>query len=174
MTGHRMGRIAFKGLWFDVEAYSPRLPTGKSIYFERVVRSDGVMVVPLLGKGRVILLKEYRPAVRSWLHTFPGGGIGKKESQAAAARKELAEETGYIAKEIKKIGSFYVDPGFITTKVHVFIARGLYKGKKHLDDRELTKVVIASTKNLESRLMGSRTHDSRSLAALAVLRATDY
>ncbi len=167
-----MGKIVFNGRWFDVEAYNPRLPNGRFIYFERVVRPDGIIVIPLISEKEVILLKEYRPAVRSWVYNFPVGGIDGNESPVGAAKRELFEETGFISGKMKKIGAFCVDPGYVTATVHVFLAEDLVKGRKKFDGREITKVAITRVEKLEARLAGARKNDGRSLAALAIFRAT--
>lgn len=134
------------------------------------MRPNGIIVIPFINEKEVVLLKEYRPAVRSWVYNFPVGGIDKKESPAEAAKRELFEETGFAAENVKEIGTFCADPGYITSIIHVFLAKGLVRGRKKPDGREITKVVTTRVEKLGSRLAGGGKNDGRSLAALALLQ----
>jgi ADP-ribose pyrophosphatase len=72
--------------------------------------------------GEVVLLRQYRHAINEWKLEFPCGSIEDNEAAINAAKRELLEETGFIAGEIIPLGSQYIRPGISTGKVHFFLA----------------------------------------------------
>ena len=68
--------------------------------FERVNCNGIVVIVPVTSEGEVLIIRQFRPAVNSYVMEFPAGLNDKGESLEDAARRELIEETGYSAKEM--------------------------------------------------------------------------
>jgi ADP-ribose pyrophosphatase len=97
---------------------------------EVVVHRGGVAVVALTGDQRVLLVRQYRHAVGEVLLEIPAGTLdplddGGTEAPDPAARRELAEETGFEAERWQKLGRFYTAPGFTTEVMHLYLARDL-------------------------------------------------
>jgi ADP-ribose pyrophosphatase len=102
------------------------LPGGARIGDYYVRESRGFCVVfALTPDERVVLVRQYKHGIGETLLELPAGGIDGGESPAACARRELAEETGYVAEpaDLEHAGTFVFDPTSSTTRYHVFIGR---------------------------------------------------
>ncbi len=95
-----------------------------------IVRHEGSAVILVMDeRSRILLVRQFRlPANRS-LWEIPAGRLDPGETPLKAAKRELAEETGYRAKEWKKLVSFYPSPGYVGEKMTLFLATGLNEGE---------------------------------------------
>ena len=102
------------------------LPSGKRIgpYYVRESRGFAV-VFAITADDRVVLVRQYKHGIGKTVLELPAGGIDPGETAAACARRELAEETGYVAHppELEEIGTYIFDPTSSTTTYHLCIAR---------------------------------------------------
>lgn len=85
--------------------------------------AGGVAVLPVLPDGRIVLLRNWRPAVEAWSWEVPKGFVEPGESAADAARRELVEETG-LAGALESLGSIWSEPAALATHADLFIANG--------------------------------------------------
>lgn len=86
---------------------------------------DWINVVPLTDEGEVLMVRQYRFAVGELTLEIPGGMCDGRESAAAAAARELREETGYEARSWTPLGWVHPNPPLQTNRCHTFLARGL-------------------------------------------------
>ena len=107
---------------------------------------DVVLIIPLMQSGRCIINKQWKPGAKDFVYEFPTGYLEKTDqSPLYAARRELKEETGYVATHIKKIAEFFVSPTNQPTRVYVFLATGLrltnqkiiHKGDEQIENIEI-------------------------------------
>jgi ADP-ribose pyrophosphatase len=111
-------------------------PDGSEGVYEHVAVGDGVRVVALDERGLVLLVEDdFYLQQRRVLH-LPGGGVGGQEPCDAAAR-ELQEETGLIAGELRRLGVIDPLPSTTTARTHLFVATGLRDGTVNRDDTEI-------------------------------------
>ena len=126
----------FKGKVFDVHRDVVRLPDGKQAFREVVEHSGGVCIAAVDGERNIYLVEQFRYPFREVTLEVAAGRLEAGEEPLAAAVRELSEETGISAKEIKKVGTFYSSPGFLSEKLHLYLAEGITVGRQHLDDGE--------------------------------------
>ena len=106
--------------------------------------SDWVIVIPVLEteRGReFVMVRQWRHGAKELSLEFPGGVSEKGEDAAAAAARELREETGYAAGKIEKLGELNPNPAIMSNRVHFFLARDLKSSTgQDLDDDEYVEV----------------------------------
>ncbi len=115
----------YSGKTFSVFTYEIDLD-GHLIQRDIVHRKHGVVIVPIIGQD-ILLLSEYCAGSNSFILSLPGGKADPDESVEDAARRELAEETGYKCDELIKLRFAYEHPSTSIRKSHVFAARKLSK-----------------------------------------------
>ncbi len=106
--------IAFATPWFELLAktISPDEPPYYSLRLP-----DYAAVIAITGDARVLLVRQYRPAVERYTLELPSGIVDPGETPAQAAGRELLEETGYVANEIEVLGSHYPDTGRLGNQI---------------------------------------------------------
>jgi 8-oxo-dGDP phosphatase len=103
-----------------------RTPDGNEVEREIVGHDDAVAIVPVTDDGEVVLLRQYRQALREHLLEIPAGTLDVDgESPTDAALRELAEETGYTARSLEHLVTFHNSAGWTDERTHVYLARGL-------------------------------------------------
>jgi len=126
-----------------------------------------VGILPLVGKNKIVLIKQFRFPIKKEIWEIPAGKLNKGEKPEIGAKRELKEETGYVAKELKKIGEFYLSPGYSTEYMYLFLAKGLKKGKQILDKGEkIEEVKIFSRKEILKMIKAGKILDAKTILAL--------
>jgi ADP-ribose pyrophosphatase len=105
-------------------------PDGFEIKRAIVHHSGSAVVMPVDERERVLLVRQYRLPARDYLWELPAGRLDPGETALEAARRELAEETGYRARRMRKLAFFYPSPGFLAEWMQIFLATGLTAGKQ--------------------------------------------
>lgn len=117
------------------------LPNGEKSKREVVQHPGAVAVMAVTKENRLVLVRQYRKALEKTTLEIPAGKLEKDERPEVCALRELEEETGYRAKTIKPLYSFYTSPGFANEIVHLFWAEELEEGAVHLDQDEFIELV---------------------------------
>ncbi|NIA23720.1 MAG: NUDIX domain-containing protein, partial [Proteobacteria bacterium] len=134
-------QLIYRGRIVDLYKDNVALEDGKREAIREVVRHrEAICVLPVEGES-IILVSQFRYPVGREFIEIPAGIIEEGEKPEEAAKRELKEETGYSAKSIKKLFSFYSSPGFTDEKLHLFIAEGLEPGEQDMDPDEEIDVV---------------------------------
>lgn len=119
-------------------------PHGKEGSFVILDAPDWAVVVPAVvrdGKRYILSVRQYRHGSGVVSAEFPGGVVEPGEDPAAAAARELLEETGYAAGRVVRLGSCSPNPAFMTNTFHVFAAEDLtLVAEQSLDEHELVDV----------------------------------
>jgi len=118
-------RLLHEGRHFSFLVDDVELPNGHVTRRDIVRHPGAVAIVPILGDGRVVLVRQYRYAAGRELLEIPAGTLEKGEPPFECAARELREETGYEAKELKPLTSCFMAPGYSDEVIHFFAARGL-------------------------------------------------
>jgi len=108
--------------WFDLVAKTMR--PGEAPYYSLRL-SDYVGVFALTDEGRVLAVRQYRPAIEQFSIEFPAGLVDPGESPAETARRELLEETGYAAESVELIGEMSTDAGRLSNRLWACFAPGV-------------------------------------------------
>lgn len=136
---------------------------------------DAVMVAALTDKKELIFVEQYLQAMNKKGLVFPGGRVDPGEKIEEAAVRELAEETNFLAGEIKKTGILDILPKYLCGQTHLFLATKLRKTDQFKgDEGGDIKLVFIPLDQVEQKIMQSAITDSRTVAlALIVSRLLD-
>lgn len=118
------------------------------------------------GETRIVLERQYRHAVRDYLWELPAGRIDEGESELAAAKRELLEETGFSAKTWKRILKFYVSPGFLDEYMAVYLARGLRAGAAQPEADERIELRLFSLSEAKHMALAGKIRDAKTLTSI--------
>ena len=105
-----------------------RSKTGFEMVHPRLFVDDFSIIVPVLGRDKLVMIWNYRHAIQGWELELPAGHIENGERPEACARRELEEETGYSALSWKRLGWFHPSPGMSSQRAYAYLARNLRKG----------------------------------------------
>lgn len=128
---------------------------GRWEYCERVNNTGAVMIFACTADDKVLLVEEFRPPIGQRCLCFPAGLSGDEgpESDLAAAHRELAEETGYEAEEMRYLFTSPSSPGLTSETLHFYLATGLRRtGKGGGVENENITVCEAPLENIEAWL----------------------
>ena len=131
---------AYKGKVIDLRIIKGKFQ-GKDIFKEIVVFPNTVTILPVIGKEKVVLIKQYRFPIEKEIWELPAGKLNKGEDSEIAAKRELKEETGYIAEKLEKVSEFYMAPGYSTEYMTIFRATSLKQSEQALDNNEIINEV---------------------------------
>lgn len=128
-------------------------------------------IVPILG-GKVLLVRQYRAPIGQELWELPAGTLEPGEEPLECAKRELEEETGYLAREWRKLAEFFTTPGFCDERMTLFLARGLEPaaGPRPAEDESL-KVREFTLAELEQMLLRGELEDAKTIIGLAMTLA---
>ncbi|MFH1824730.1 MAG: NUDIX hydrolase [Candidatus Firestonebacteria bacterium] len=135
-----------------------------------VIHPGASVVIPLISKDNIILVKQYRFAIKKWTWEVPAGTLKSEESPLRCAKRELEEETGYKAGKLTKLLSFYSSPGFLFEKMHLFLATDLKIGVLNLDEDENIKIKVFNLKEIEKMIFENKIVDAKTLVAILFLK----
>jgi ADP-ribose pyrophosphatase len=134
--------IAFETKWFKIHKKHMRTSRGAELDFYIHDTHDSVICVCVSDDNTVLVEQQYRPAVGKVSIDYPAGGVEEDDaSTEESIRRELKEETGFEARSFKRLGVIDKEPGFSTTRMHVFLAKGAVSGEA---DQEETESIVAS------------------------------
>jgi len=108
----------------------------------RLLLNDFSIIVPVLERGRVVFEWNYRHPLGGWELELPAGLVEDDEEPEDCAKRELREETGYVASSWRSIGWVHTLPGITGQRVNIFLARGLRRGKAERELEEMMRVQI--------------------------------
>lgn len=113
---------------------------GRKTTREVAEHCDGVAILPVTDDGEIILVSQYRYPFGIEILEAPAGKVDGDEEHLDCGVRELSEETGYTADEMKYLGFVYPSPGCMTERIHLYLARGLHEGCAHPDEGEFLQI----------------------------------
>lgn len=149
------------------------LPNGeRTKYIRRAPGAgDGVAVIALNDKGEILVQREYSYPPNEIMYQLPGGGVENGEDIEIAANRELSEESGYQAKEVKIIGSSYFNNRRSDARQHVAVCTGLSERSLPKDAEEFIESEWMSFARVRELIVEGEISNMNMLAALQLFEA---
>ncbi len=141
------------------------LLNGKKTRREVVYHNGGSTVLCEMD-GKILFVKQYRYSVGKLLYELPAGKLEKGEDPKDTAIRELKEEGGIIASDVKLICAFYPTPGYSSEKIYIYQAIGCEKGEMSLDENEFLVNEWISVQKIPKMLADGVITDGKTIIAL--------
>jgi ADP-ribose pyrophosphatase len=154
--------------YFSLRSDRLRLPDGgiKDPYFI-LERPDAAIIFPITASNEVVLVRQYRPPLEMMELGLPAGLVEDGECPEEAARRELAEETGYAGSEWEPLGSLASSPSLKDNWAYLFLARGVEEtAAPDPDEHELVEVVKVPLEDLRGLVHSGKIVSSSGVAAV--------
>lgn len=165
-------RLFYRGRKFNFEVNTLRLPNRAVGDWECVRHPGGALTVPVTPDGKLVLLRQYRFALKGRILEFPAGTIEPDEDPAETIRREIEEETGYRAGTWQKLGEFALAPGYSDEIIYAFLAQDLEKLETppEQDVDEDIEVVLMAPEELEKAILAGQPVDAKSISSFFLAR----
>lgn len=158
---------AFKGNLLHVQKDIVKLPNGNEAGREVIRHIGAVCVVPITEDGKVVMERQFRYPINQVISEIPAGKLDSKdEDRLEAAKRELREETGYVAEEWIDMGIYYPAVAYTDEKITMYLAKGLSKGERQLDEDEFLDVELIPIEELVERIMSGDITDGKTQVAI--------
>ena len=138
-------------------------PGGFEIKRAIVQHSGSAVMMAVDGKKRILLVRQYRLPARQDMWELPAGRLDEGESPLQAAKRELTEETGYKARNWKKLASFYPSPGYVAEKMTIFLATDLIEGEATPMDDERIETHWFTAREVDRWIASGKIQDAKTM-----------
>ena len=155
--------VVARGLAISYERLLVELPGGASAQRDVIRHPGGCGVVAVDANGDVYLVRQHRVAIDKVTLEIPAGKLDAGELPLDCAMRELREETGVTASEIREIACIYTTPGFCDEALHIFLATGLSRGDSDPDEGEFVEAVRMPLAQLADMAMRGEIQDSKTV-----------
>ena len=159
----------YDGRIVQLDEYSLTIE-GRKVRREIIKHPGAAAILAFDEKGKIILVRQHRFPL-GYVLEIPAGTLEKGESPKRCAIREIQEETGYKAKRMTHLITYYPSIGYNTEAIHCFIASGLTRVKKKLDTDEFITVKKMELKKLLKMIKAGKIIDSKTICAVMIYAA---
>jgi ADP-ribose pyrophosphatase len=167
-------RVGYRGRLLTLEVDRVIEPGGVEVEREVVRHPGSAVILPITADGGLVLVRQYRYAVRDFLWEVPAGHMDPGESPEEAARRELVEETGYYPRRLQKLLDFYPAPGFTDERMYLFRATELEERGPRPEEDENIEVRLFGVNEAHRMVSAHEIRDAKTLVALSFLEEQPF
>jgi ADP-ribose pyrophosphatase len=161
----------FEGKAIGFRTDEVRIPGGGIRTREYITHPGAVGVLAFESPEKILLVKQYRYPIDEFTYEIPAGKLDKGENPDHCVRRELEEETGFVAKNIRKLLSYWPTAAFSQEVIHLYVAEGLRPTQMNPDEDEFLELVRVSPKQLEAMIRQGKIRDSKTLISYLAWRS---
>ena len=155
-----------QGRVFNIVKENYTLENGVTSDMDFIQHPGAAAMVPMLNDREVVLIKQYRHAIREFIWEIPAGTLDPNESPLTCARRELIEEIGYSAKDWHQLGSITPLPGYSNERIHIFLAQDLRPAEQQLDTDEMINVHKMNLSKALQMILAGEINDGKTISGL--------
>ena len=160
------GEVVYRGRLLEVHRDRVRLPDGGESVREYIRHPGAVAIVALFDDGRVLLERQYRYPVRRTFIEIPAGKLEPGEDPLETGKRELLEETGYAAREWRRLGLIHNAIGYSDEGIEIWRARGLEQREQNLAEGEFLEVFSLPLAEAQAMARDGRITDVKTITGL--------
>ena len=160
-----------QGRAFKIRRDTLKTPDGRETKLDIVEHGGSVVLIPIDQEGNLLFVRQYRHAAGEDLLELPAGTRDGEEPFEECAAREIREETGLEAGKLRKVGEFYLVPGYSTEFMAVFLATELTENPLQADEDEFLQVEKIPLKQAVEMAEQGKIQDAKSLAAFLLARS---
>ncbi|GKU79624.1 NUDIX hydrolase [Paenibacillus sp. L3-i20] len=157
----------YEGKVISLQVDTVKLANGLTVNRE-IVKHPQVAAIIALVNGKLLVVDQYRKAIEKSQIEIPAGKLEEDEDPLIAAGRELEEETGYRAKKLKLVNSFYTASGFSNQKLFLYFTDELEQGKQSFDEDEDLQVEAITVEQADAYIATGRISDAKTIMAIYV------
>lgn len=159
-------KVVYENPWIRVREDAVITPMGGDGLYGVMESNDSVMIAAVNDKNEMYLVRTYSYPVQSWNWEIPGGG-GDKEDGLVAAKRELEEETGILAKTWQKLGHTRICNGLMTERMTTYLATDIsFEGEKETADEQIDQARFFSMEEIDEMIQKGEINDGQSITAI--------
>ena len=156
----------YHGKVFELVRENVTLENGTTTDLEFIEHPGATAIIPFLDDKRIVLLKQYRHALKKYIWEIPAGTLDPQEEIISCAKRELIEETGYSAGQWHRLGEITPVPGYSNERIHIFLATELQPADQNLDEDEVIQVQALDFLKAFEMIGDGEIQDAKSIAGL--------
>ena len=156
----------YHGKVFELVRENVTLENGTTTDLEFIEHPGATAIIPFLDDKRIVLLKQYRHALKKFIWEIPAGTLDPQEEIISCAKRELIEETGYSAAQWHRLGEITPVPGYSNERIHIFLATELQPADQNLDEDEVIQVQAVDFLKAFEMIGDGEIQDAKSIAGL--------
>lgn len=162
--------VVFKGKILDLALETHQLPDGRVARFEMIHHSGGSAALPVDNDGQLLLIRQFRPAVRGTILEIPAGRLDSGEDAAECIIRELQEEIGHKPAKVELLSKTYSSVGFCREIIHIYLATNLTATATAHEDHEFIDLVPLTPEKAFTMVDAGEIVDAKTLIALQAYR----
>ena len=161
----------FDGKVFDIDRDRVRMPNGRTVTVDVVRHPKSVVLIPVPEPGHVILIRQYRYAVTTFLWELPAGSVDEGETPEQAARRECHEEIGRVPATIVRMAAMFPTPGYCDEEMVFFRVSSLEEPTEAaaLDEDEDIEARTFELREARDMIRSGEIIDMKTVAGLAMI-----
>ena len=156
----------YAGRAFNVRRDLVKLPNGKTTRLDIVDHSGAVTILPVDDQGFIWFVSQYRHPTGGEILELPAGTLEEGEDPLVCAQREIQEEIGMGSRDLKKIGEFFLTPGYSTEYMYIYLARDLYPSSLPQDADEILDPVQLHLDEAKAKIASGEIKDAKTIASL--------
>jgi ADP-ribose pyrophosphatase len=163
-------REVYHGKIVNLHVDTVRLASGRTVVREIVRHPGGVVAIPVLDDGRLLLVRQFRYPLQKFILEFPAGKLDSNQPPLDTIMRELEEESGYRAGSVEYQFSFYTTPGISDEVIHFYLATNLIPVSQRLEEGEHITVETFSPEQCLDMIRTGEIADGKTILALLWFR----
>ncbi len=165
-------KLIYSGKILKVHCDDIYFPDGKTAIREYIDHPGGVGIVPLTEENEIIMVKQYRYALRQEVLEIPAGKIDRSEGPEKCAHRELKEEIKMDAQKMTFLGEAFPSPGCMNEILYIYLGQGLFEKALPEDDDEYLAIEKIPFERAVKMVMNGEIKDAKSI--IGILKAKEF